>query len=141
MGNKFIEVQIKKLNEIAKVKVNKDLKGTWSEGSITYLNGMYDELEEVTKELNSGRQCYLEDELGDVLWDYLCMVQYLELEEKVLVSKVFDRVVKKYSERVITLEEGETWGDVKARQKIKLQSEFNETKRLKKIRGLSFYNC
>ncbi|WP_206017524.1 MazG nucleotide pyrophosphohydrolase domain-containing protein [Pseudoalteromonas sp. 31A1] len=131
MSNKFIEVQIKKLNEIAKVKVNKDLKGTWSEGSITYLNGIYDELEEVTEELNSGRQCYLEDELGDVLWDYLCMIQHLELEEKVLVNKVFDRVVKKYSERVITLEEGETWGDVKARQKTKLQSEFNETKRLK----------
>jgi NTP pyrophosphatase (non-canonical NTP hydrolase) len=132
VSNQFIEVQIKKLNEIAKVKVNKDLKGTWSEGSITYLNGMYDELEEVTEELNSGRQCYLEDELGDVLWDYLCMIQHLELEKKVLVSKVFDRVVKKYSERVITLEEGETWGDVKARQKIKLQSEFNEAKRLKK---------
>lgn len=132
VSNQFIEVQIKKLNEIAKVKVNKDLKGTWSEGSITYLNGMYDELEEVTEELNSGRQCYLEDELGDVIWDYLCMIQHLELEKKVLVSKVFDRVVKKYSERVITLEEGETWGDVKARQKIKLQGEFNEAKRLKK---------
>ena len=132
VSNQFIEAQIKKLNEIAKIKVDKDLKGTWSEGSITYLNGIHDELEEVIEELNSGRQCYLEDELGDVLWDYLCMIQHLELEKKILVNKVFDRVVKKYSERVVTLEEGETWGDVKARQKLMLQSEFNETKHLKK---------
>lgn len=125
MINKNIKELVQELENIAKAKVERDLQGTWSQGSITYLNGIYDELEEVKAELASNRQCFLEDELGDVLWDYLCMLQHMQLEGKISADKVFERAIKKYSERVTERQENETWNDVKQRQKKELLDEYN----------------
>ena len=111
------------LMEVVKRKISRDKKGTWSKGSITYLEAFSDEIKEVKEELSSGKQCYLEDELGDLLWVYLCFVHNLEIEGKVSMSKVFERSLSKYQERVEGINNGECWEQIKAKQKLKLKAE------------------
>ncbi|PMH46003.1 hypothetical protein BCU68_09435 [Vibrio sp. 10N.286.49.B3] len=113
----------KKLQEIATVKAQRDLQGDWYKGAETYLNGLVEEVEEVKEEIHSNRQCYLEDELGDLLWDIACTLEHLDLSGHIDKSRVMERAVKKYKERVTEREEGETWGTVKDRQKKELEIE------------------
>jgi|GEM_PF-5492029 NTP pyrophosphatase (non-canonical NTP hydrolase) len=63
--------QIAKLFEVVKKKNQIDQTNSWSNGSSTYLQEIKKELDEVEEEILLDRICYLEDELGDVLWDYL----------------------------------------------------------------------
>jgi NTP pyrophosphatase (non-canonical NTP hydrolase) len=126
--------ELDKLVDVVKTKIIRDKKGTWSEGSNTYLNALFDEINEVKEELSSGKQCYLEDELGDILWVYLCFVHNLEVEGKVSMSKVFERSFIKYNERVNGINNGECWDEIKEKQKIDLeieQSQFNSIVPLK----------
>ena len=93
----------------------------WSQ---TFLDGIEDEIEEVKEELQSGRKVFLEDELGDVFWDYVCLLENLELEGKIEKSQVFERCWKKFSERLNA--DGSNNGDwyaVKKKQKEELQKE------------------
>jgi NTP pyrophosphatase (non-canonical NTP hydrolase) len=111
------------LLEIVKRKIVRDEKGNWSKGSETYLSAFSDEIEEVKQELSSGRKCHLEDELGDILWVYLCFVHNLEVEGKVSMSKVFERSYRKYQARVDGIIDGGCWEEIKAKQKAELESE------------------
>ena len=111
------------LQQIAAQKSQRDLKGTWFKGSSIYLDALVEEVAEVKEELALGRQCFLEDELGDLLWDFVCLIEHLELEGKVDKERVFQRSVNKYSERVTKRCPSETWEDVKSRQKLALQNE------------------
>lgn len=115
------------LQKIAALKSQRDLKGSWFKGSSTYLDALVEEISEVKEELVSGRQCFLEDELGDLLWDFVCLIEHLELEGKVDKERVFQRSVDKYAERVTNRSPGETWDDVKLRQKLELKKECNST--------------
>lgn len=81
------------------------------------------EIEEVREELDSGRQCYLEDELGDVLWDYLNLLYNLEDEGKISLISVFKRASKKYDERIATIANGGSWASIKEKQKARLAKE------------------
>ena len=114
---------IAKLLEIVKEKNIIDQGCSWSNGSSTYFSEIKLELDEVAEEIKSGRQCYLEDELGDVLWDYLNLLICLEHEGKASVSKVFERSLNKYRERVDGISRGESWLDIKQRQKKRLADE------------------
>lgn len=116
---------IKRLLDVAKEKIARDQKGTWSKGSVTYFEAMFHELEEVKAELESGRQCYLEDELGDILWVYLCLLRNLEVEGKVSVEKVFERSYQKYEERVTGINSGRSWSDIKKAQSVRLEEEYS----------------
>ncbi|PMH09504.1 MazG nucleotide pyrophosphohydrolase domain-containing protein [Vibrio splendidus] len=118
---------LEKLQKIVSEKVARDIKGTWSKGSSTYLEAMYAELKEVEDEIEAGRQCHLEDELGDVLWVYLCMLEHLELEERISMERVFQRSEKKYSERVKAITSGGSWESVKTIQKKALDNEQKST--------------
>jgi len=60
-----------KLLSIAKRKATFDDNNSWTSGSTTYLTEIKNEVDEVIEEIPKSRKCYLEDELGDVLWDYL----------------------------------------------------------------------
>lgn len=111
------------LLEIVKRKIIRDQKGSWSKGSDTYLSSLFDEIEEVKHELSSGNRCNLEDELGDILWVYLCFVHNLEVEGKVSMSKVFERSFLKYQERVDGIIDGGCWEEIKAKQKSELKAE------------------
>jgi NTP pyrophosphatase (non-canonical NTP hydrolase) len=115
--------EFEKLMALSELKLKRDLKGTWSSGSSTYFKALFDELDEVSEELHSDRQCYLEDELGDVLWDYLCLLKHLENENKVDIKSLLQRAKKKYDRRMTGILNGETWENIKSEQKQLLEEE------------------
>ena len=117
---------VEQLQAVAQKKAQRDLKGTWFQGSQTYLDALVDEVFEVKTELQLGRKCFLEDELADLLWNIVCLLEHLELEGKVEQKQVFHRALKKYSERVTERLPYETWNDVKARQKLELEKEYGK---------------
>jgi len=100
-----------KLLGIAKRKTVFDETSTWSNGAETYLAEIKNEVDEVIEELPKSRKCYLEDELGDILWDYLNILTALEKE------------VRKYEERISGIEAGNKWSDITEKQKIDLAVE------------------
>ena len=115
--------RIDELIEIAKRKIARDQKGTWSKGSQTYYQAMFSELEEVKEEISSNRKCYLEDELGDILWVYLCLLRNLEVEGAISMDNVFKRATDKYKERVDGINAGLSWEDIKETQNKRLKKE------------------
>ena len=112
------------LFDIARRKAKYDNTNTWYKGSETYFDALYQELEEVGEEITQTRLCYLEDELGDVLWNYLNLLMALEKERGIDPTSVLSRAVNKYQQRVATIENNGSWADVKAEQKRKLQQEY-----------------
>ena len=74
------------LLDVVKAKNSIDQNSSWSNGSETYLRGIGLELGEVTEELKLDRQGYLEEELGDVFWDYLNLLLCLEQEGRINLS-------------------------------------------------------
>lgn len=112
-----------KLLQVVDKKIIRDQKGTWSKGSVTYYEAMFDELREVKAEIESGRQCYLEDELGDILWVYLCMLKHMEVEGKISFEQVFERSLEKYQARMSGMEIGKSWELIKQEQKESLKKQ------------------
>ena len=104
-----------------------DQRGSWAEGSSTYLGEMKKELEEVKEEIDRNRLCYLEDELGDVLWDYLNLLVCLEGERGISLAGVARRAVAKYEERIAGIESGRSWSEVKEVQKARLAQEYRRS--------------
>jgi NTP pyrophosphatase (non-canonical NTP hydrolase) len=121
---------ISKLFALVEIKIEIDEKADWSKGSTTYFQELKKEIDEVSDELDSNRQCYLEDELGDVFWDYLNLLQNLEAEGKILIEKVFERASKKYDERLAAISSGSSWVSIKAKQKQELATELKQAEDL-----------
>ncbi len=115
--------QLEILLSIAKRKLKIDKLSGWSNGSVTYLSEIKNEIDEVIEELPKNRVCYLEDELGDVLWDYLNILINLEKESGVNVDSILSRACRKYEERISGIEKGELWKNIKAKQKEVLEHE------------------
>lgn len=115
--------EFKQLLNIAIRKSKFDKNYDWSNGSETYLSEIKKEVDEVIEELPKQRKCYLEEELGDVLWDYLNILVALEQEIGIDTQSVLERACKKYEERVSGIESGELWQDIKQRQKQQLANE------------------
>ena len=111
------------LLEIAKRKAKFDDSHTWSNGSETYLAEIKNEVDEVVEEIPKSRQCYLEDELGDVLWDYLNILTALEKEACIEAKAVLARACRKYEQRISGIENGKTWAEIKEKQKAALELE------------------
>jgi NTP pyrophosphatase (non-canonical NTP hydrolase) len=121
-------MKTEKLNEILKIvehKVTMDLE--WRSGSDpsveSAFNWLIDEIEEAKEELVAKKKVYLEDELWDVVWTILRIIELLDRDESVDKSRIFDRVIKKYSERVYGLDEWKKWNDIKKIQKTELLEE------------------
>jgi len=114
---------LKKILGIVERKYVIDQGRDWSNGSSTYFDEIPKELAEVKEELENNRRPHLEDELGDVFWDYLNLLINLENEGKIMLSEVFRRAAEKYEERVGALEKGITWDEVKQKQKKRLAEE------------------
>lgn len=112
-----------KLIEVTKRKYEIDKTNSWSKGSITYLFEIINEIKEVEEELTHDRICYLEDELGDILWDYLNLVINLENERGVELSSIIERAFNKYDERISGIENCISWDIIKENQKEKLNNE------------------
>ncbi|MFN1598314.1 MazG nucleotide pyrophosphohydrolase domain-containing protein [Vibrio harveyi] len=114
----------KALFDIAQRKAEYDKNNTWYRGSETYFDALHKELEEVSEEIAKERLCYLEDELGDVLWNYLNILMALEKEQGIDPYSVLNRAVEKYQARVTAIENNGSWAEVKVDQKEKLQQEY-----------------
>lgn len=85
----------------------------------TYLEWMKWEIEEAIVEIKENNTVYLEDELWDVFWTYLCLLHSLENEWKITsAEKVFERCYDKFSGRIWVNADGwKHWDEVKAAQK------------------------
>jgi len=122
-----------KLILLSKEKEKFDKKHIWSEGSKTFTEELKKEIEEVIVEYNNEKQIYLEDELGDVLWDYLNLLVNLEVENKIDLKRVFTRANKKFSQRVSGINYNSNWNEIKKKQKeeLKIEQEMFEKSKIK----------
>lgn len=124
-------MKTEKLNEILKIvehKVTMDLE--WRSGSDPSVESAFDwlidEIEEAKEEYHADKKVYLEDELCDVVWTILRIIEILDRDNKIDKTRIFDRVIKKYSQRVYGLEEWKLWNDIKKVQKKELLEEQNK---------------
>ena len=121
---------IQKLIKLADKKDKIDIK----RGEAKYfddtwiINELLSEIKEVQDEIRPNNQPFLEDELGDILWGWLILVQ--KLKAKGLVTSheaIIKRAFKKYSMRISALKgdssDNQRWQEVKKRQKEALQKE------------------
>ncbi|MFP4567616.1 MAG: MazG nucleotide pyrophosphohydrolase domain-containing protein [Candidatus Woesearchaeota archaeon] len=118
--------EIKKIIELAKRKLLIDKKSDWSKGSTTYFNELKKEIQETEDENKTNNHVKLEDELGDILWDYLNVLVNLENEEKIKIERVFERSEKKYTERINGIENKTLWAEIKKKQKQEIQKEIQD---------------
>jgi len=91
------------------------------------------EIEEAKRELRKNNNIYLEDELWDILWVYLNLLNKLEdenfIENK---QKVLKRAIKKFWERTKNIsqnnleERKKYWDNIKKKQKQELLEEHNK---------------
>ena len=95
----------------------------WSE---TYFKQIPEELKEALDENRLNNSVYLEDELWDVLWCYLCLLNWLKTEWKITsVEKVFERSYKKFTGRLKEKDwtNNWIWEEVKKLQNEELKKE------------------
>ena len=98
-------------------------------GSDTFVEWIENEMIEMKDELRLWNRVLLEDELWDIFWDYICLLENLEQEGKISKEKVFDRCWTKFSERLKSdgSDNGD-WAEVKKKQKERLIQEINRAK-------------
>lgn len=104
-------------------------KGGFFHGSDTFVEWIENEMIEMKDELRLWNRVLLEDELWDIFWDYICLLENLEQEGKISKEKVFDRCWTKFSERLKSdgSDNGD-WAEVKKKQKERLIQEINRPK-------------
>ncbi len=106
-------------------------KDNWYSGSDGLWEELKKELKEAENEYREGNSVCLEDELGDVLWDYLGLLNSLVEEWKIKsVKRVLERAYNKFSERidVTTWRDKGDWDKVKEKQKQTLKQECDNNK-------------
>lgn len=92
--------------------------------SLVYLQGLKDEIIEVQDEILDDNVIYLEDELSDILWDYMNFLYLLEDGGKIDSWKsVFKKSMSKYDERITDQLNGVTRKETKEMQKARLKKE------------------
>ena len=125
--------ECKELINLAKINRQKDIKrGTPKYLDNNYLlNSIKKEVDEVKDEIKENNLPKLEDELCDILWGWMMLVDGLHSQGLVRDhEKILQRALKKYKERILPLlgkkDEDETiWQEVKMRQLKKLEKEKN----------------
>jgi len=122
--------EVKSLIELAKHKNKIDLK----RGEERFmdpnwlLDRIIDEIEEVREELKPNNVACLEDELSDILWGWMVLIEKLKQSKYVSSHEdILKRTLKKYEERILPLKGDESdhaiWKEVKNRQKEALAIE------------------
>jgi len=106
---------IEKIKKLAKSRIQEfiDTKNPWYKWHQTYIEWIDDEWQEVKDEIKLNNSVYLEDELWDLFWDYMCLLNSLEQEWLITSQeKVFERCYKKFSERICAVRKcipGQDW--------------------------------
>ena len=127
--------KLKKLIELVAHKHQIDLKrGEAKYMDINWLlEAINDEVQEVKEEIKPNNRPYLEDELGDIFWGWLTLIE--KLKDEGLVSsheKILQRCLTKYEQRILALkgtsEDHAIWQEVKKEQKMVLEKETKECK-------------
>ena len=120
----------KSLIELVKYKHQLDLKRAEPKymDSAWLLQAMRSEIDEVKAEIKPNNKAHLEDELSDILWGWLTLVENLKDEGYIgSHEEVIERGLKKYKERILPLygdeRDHQVWRDVKAKQKEALEQE------------------
>ncbi len=130
-----MEKTIEKIIKLAWERIdylhNKDSCG-WYEGYSTYIDWLEEELEEVKQEIKKKNSVYLEDELWDVFWDFICLINSLEQDWYITKEKVIERCYIKFNERLSGWPafEAKEWDNIKEKQKIELKKEHEEKYRV-----------
>jgi NTP pyrophosphatase (non-canonical NTP hydrolase) len=72
----------KKLEILASKRINTfyHTKHDFYKGSQTYFEEIHKEINEAEAENKINNKIYLEYELGDIFWDYMCLLQSLKAE-------------------------------------------------------------
>ncbi len=125
--------ECKELINLAKINRQKDIKrGTPKYLDNNYLlNSIKKEVDEVKDEIKENNLPKLEDELCDILWGWMMLVDGLHSQGLVRDhEKILQRALKKYKERILPLlgkkdEDEIIWQEVKIRQLKKLEEEKN----------------
>lgn len=119
MLDKIQKIIQKRINYFSK---NKSDFFKWNE---TFFEEILKEIKEAKDEVKENNSVYLEDELWDILWDYLCIIEALKVEWKIEnFEKVLERCYKKFSERINEETwESRDWKEVKKIQKEELKKE------------------
>ncbi len=91
-----------------------------------YFDLIEEEILEAKKELKKDNSVYLEDELSDILWNYLSLLHCLEEEWYISKQQVLERCLKKFSERTEWIEAWVLWNKIKSQQKRELLDEHNK---------------
>lgn len=123
----MIEV-IKNILELSKKRINflhNVNNKWWYFWHKTYIEWIKNELDEMQNEIKENNSVFLEDELWDIFWDYICLLNSLEEEKMINVDKVFGRCYKKFSERLWDSADFEAvnWEWIKQKQKEELKKE------------------
>jgi hypothetical protein len=66
---------------------------------------------------------FLEDELWDILWTILRIIELSDQEKVINKDKILHRIEKKFSQRTYGLRDWLKWNDIKKEQKIELKKE------------------
>jgi len=121
---------LNELIELVKYKHELDLKRAEAKymDNAWLLQAMRSEIDEVKAEIKPNNKAYLEDELSDILWGWLTLIENLKDEGYVGSHEdVERRGLKKYQERILSLHGDKRdhgiWREVKARQKEALVEE------------------
>ena len=127
--------KLKKLIKLSKYKSKIDKK----RGNKKYfnhkwlLNEIISEVKEVKKEIKKSNIAYLEDELGDILWGWIILVEKLRQKGYIKShNNILKRVLKKYSQRIYALngddKDNSIWEKIKKIQKKELKKELKKGK-------------
>ncbi|MDR2416184.1 MAG: nucleotide pyrophosphohydrolase [Candidatus Peribacteria bacterium] len=98
-----MEQLIQQIITLSKARIESFLQKSDSryEGSSTYFRELRKEVDEALAENTENNSVYLEDELGDIFWDYIMLLNALTSEGKITsVENVFERCYQKFSERI-----------------------------------------
>jgi NTP pyrophosphatase (non-canonical NTP hydrolase) len=100
----------------------------WYEWYNTYLKEIINEIEETKEEIKEKNSVYLEDELWDIFWCYICLLNSLEQDKLINKEDVFKRCFNKFSERLWNSPRFESinWQETKKKQKEELKKEHLE---------------
>ena len=110
--------KLKIMLKIVRDKVEMDLEGTsgMTTDVIESFDWLVEEIDEAKKEYTDKKQVYLEDELCDIVWTVCRIIELLSKQWSIDKNRIFDRVIKKYTERVYWLKNGRLWDDIKKDQ-------------------------
>lgn len=128
---------IKKLINLAQHKNQIDIK----RDEAKYMNhewllqSIIDEVNEVREEIQTHNTAHLEDELSDILWSWMILVEKLKHKKYIESHEaIFERALKKYEERILPLQGNSNdhliWKAVKTKQKEELKAEKNQRNRI-----------